>query len=223
MQSISIKGTVRKELGTTASKSLRASGEVPCVIYGGKETIHFSAPILAFRDLVYTSEARVANIELDSKSFVAVIQDMQFDVISDVLTHMDFIEVTPGKEVTINVPVVCTGNARGIRNGGTLKSILRSLRVKGDIKDLPSIIEHDITELKIGEAIRVADLKSNKPFEILNADAAVVATIKMSRKAVLDEDEESVEGEEGAEGAEGAEGTEGAEGAKSGPEGEATE
>lgn len=207
MQSISIKGKVRTELGTTAAKSLRASGEVPCVIYGGKETIHFSAPVLAFRELVYTSEARVAEIKLDSKSYVAVIQDMQFDVLTDVLTHMDFIEVISGKPVTLNVPVSCTGNARGIRNGGTLKSILRTLKIKGNISDLPSLIEHDITELKIGEAIRVIDIKEGKPYEILNADAAVVVTIKMSRKAVLDEDEETAEGAEGTEGTEGAEGT----------------
>ena len=199
MQSISIKGKVLTELGTKSAKSLRASGEVPCVIYGGKETIHFSAPILGFRDLVYTSEARVANIDLDSRSFVAVIQDMQFDVLTDILTHMDFIEVIQGKPVTLNVPVSCTGNARGIRNGGTLKSILRSLKIKGDINDLPSLIEHDITELKIGEAIRVVDVKKGKPYEILNADAAVVVTIKMSRKAVLEEEDATAEGNEGGE------------------------
>ena len=208
MQSISIKGKVRTELGTKAAKSLRASGEAPCVIYGGKEIIHFSAPVLAFRELVYTSEARVAKIELDSKSYVAVIQDMQFDVLTDVLTHMDFIEVISGKPVTLNVPVSCTGNARGIRNGGTLKFILRTLKIKGNIDDLPSLIEHDITELKIGEAIRVIDIKEGKPYEVLNADAAVVVTIKMSRKAVLDEDVDAAEGAEGAEGAPEADATE---------------
>ena len=133
---------------------------------------------------------------------------MQFDVLTDVLTHMDFIEVISGKPVTLNVPVSCTGNARGIRNGGTLKSILRTLKIKGNIDDLPSLIEHDITELKIGEAIRVIDIKEGKPYEVLNADAAVVVTIKMSRKAVLDEDVDAAEGAEGAEGAPEADATE---------------
>ena len=211
MQSVTIKGTVRTDLGSKYAKEVRAEGQVPCVVYGGNEPIHFSAPILAFRDLVYTAEARVANIELDGKAIQAVIQDMQFHPLTDQLIHMDLIEVLDGKAVTIDVPVMMTGNARGVRNGGKLKSVLRSLRIKGHINDLPSVIEHDITELRIGQSVRVSDVKAGKPFEILNADAAVVVTIKMSRKAVADEEEETEEGAEGAEAtAEGAEATEAA-------------
>jgi len=198
MQSVTIKGTVRTELGSKFAKAVRAAGDVPCVIYGGKEPIHFSAPILAFRELVYTSEALVAHIELDGKTIQAVIQDMQFDPLTDKLTHMDLIEVVEGKPVTIEVPVVMTGNARGVRNGGKLKSVLRSLKIKGHINDLPSVVEHDITDLRIGQSIRVSDMKDGKPFEVLNAEAAVVVTIKMSRKAVSEEEE----AEEAAEGAE---------------------
>ena len=198
MQSVTIKGTVRTELGSKFAKAVRAAGDVPCVIYGGKEPIHFSAPILAFRELVYTSEALVAHIELDGKTIQAVIQDMQFDPLTDKLTHMDLIEVVEGKPVTIEVPVVMTGNARGVRNGGKLKSVLRSLKIKGHINDLPSVIEHDITDLRIGQSIRVSDMKDGKPFEVLNAEAAVVVTIKMSRKAVSEEEE----AEEAAQGAE---------------------
>lgn len=211
MQSVTIKGTVRTDLGSKYAKAVRAEGQVPCVVYGGNEPIHFSAPILAFRDLVYTAEARVANIELDGKAIQAVIQDMQFHPLTDQLIHMDLIEVVEGKAVTIEVPVVMTGNARGVRNGGKLKSVLRALRIKGHINDLPSVIEHDITDLRIGQSVRVSDVKVGKPFEILNSDAAVVVTIKMSRKAVADEEEETEEGAEGAEAAaEGAEATEAA-------------
>jgi large subunit ribosomal protein L25 len=211
MQSVTIKGTVRTELGSKFAKAVRAAGDVPCVIYGGKEPIHFSAPILAFRDLVYTSEALVAHIELDGKTIQAVIQDMQFDPLTDKLTHMDLIEVVEGKAVTIEVPVAMKGNARGVRNGGKLKSVLRSLRIKGHINDLPSVIEHDITDLRIGQSIRVSDIKAGKPFEVLNAEAAVVVTIKVSRKAVAEDEEETEEGAEGAEAAaEGAEATEAA-------------
>lgn len=211
MQSVTIKGTVRTDLGSKYAKAVRAEGQVPCVVYGGNEPIHFSAPILAFRDLVYTAEARVANIELDGKAIQAVIQDMQFHPLTDQLIHMDLIEVVEGKAVTIDVPVMMTGNARGVRNGGKLKSVLRSLRIKGHINDLPSVIEHDITDLRIGQSVRVSDVKVGKPFEILNSDAAVVVTIKMSRKAVADEEEETEEGAEGAEAAaEGAEATEAA-------------
>lgn len=193
MQSVTLQGTLRTELGTKYAKQLRDQGQVPCVMYGGDAPVHFYAPTLAFRDLVYTAEARMASIELDGKTYQAVIQDMQFHVLNDSLTHVDFIQVIDGKPVTIQVPMVLTGNARGVRNGGKMKFTLRNLKVKGLINDLPSSIEHDITELRIGQAVRVAEVKEGKPYEILNADNAVVVSIAMSRKAVADSDDSSEE------------------------------
>jgi len=190
MQSVTLQGTVRTDLGTKYAKQLREQGHVPCVMYGGEQPVHFYAPTLAFRDLVYTAEARMASIELNGKTYQAVIQDMQFHVLNDALTHVDFIQVLDGKPVTIQVPMILTGNARGVRSGGKMKFSLRNLKVKGLINDLPSSIEHDITELRIGQAIRVSDIKAGKPYEILNADNAVVVSIAMSRNAVADTDDE---------------------------------
>jgi large subunit ribosomal protein L25 len=186
MQSVTLQGTVRTELGTKYAKQLRDQGHVPCVIYGGDAPIHFYAPMLAFRGLVYTAEARMASIELDGKTYNAVIQDMQFHVLNDSLTHVDFIEVIDGKAVTIVVPIVLTGNSRGVRSGG---------RLKGLIDALPSAIEHDITELRIGQSIRVSDIKVGKLYEILNSDNAVVVSIASSRTSVAEtgDDETAVE------------------------------
>lgn len=196
MQSVTLQGTVRTELGTKYAKQLRDQGHVPCVIYGGDAPIHFYAPMLAFRGLVYTAEARMASIELDGKTYNAVIQDMQFHVLNDSLTHVDFIEVLDGKPVTIVVPIVLTGNSRGVRSGGKLKSALRNLKVKGLIDALPSSIEHDITDLRIGQAIRVSDIKVGKIYEILNSDNAVVVSIASSRTSVADTDDDDAALEE---------------------------
>lgn len=196
MQSVTLQGTVRTELGTKYAKQLRDQGHVPCVIYGGDAPIHFYAPMLAFRGLVYTAEARMASIELDGKTYNAVIQDMQFHVLNDSLTHVDFIEVLEGKAVTIVVPIVLTGNSKGVRSGGRLKSALRNLKVKGLIDALPSSIEHDITELRIGQAIRVSDIKVGKIYEILNSDNAVVVSIASSRTSVADTDDDDAAVEE---------------------------
>lgn len=195
MQSVTLQGTVRTELGTKYAKQLRDQGQIPCVIYGGKAPIHFYAPMLAFRGLVYTGEARMASIELGGNTYNAVIQDMQFHVLTDTLTHVDFIEVLDGKPVTVLVPIVLTGNSKGVRSGGRLKSALRNLKVKGLIDALPSSIEHDITELRIGQSIRVSDIKVGKIYEILNSDNAVVVSISSSRTSVADtnDDEAAVE------------------------------
>lgn len=191
MQSVTLQGTVRTELGTKYAKQLRDQGQIPCVIYGGKAPIHFYAPMLAFRGLVYTGEARMASIELGGNTYNAVIQDMQFHVLTDTLTHVDFIEVLDGKPVTVLVPIVLTGNSKGVRSGGRLKSALRNLKVKGLIDALPSSIEHDITELRIGQSIRVSDIKVGKIYEILNSDNAVVVSISLSRTSVADTNDDN--------------------------------
>jgi large subunit ribosomal protein L25 len=89
-----------------------------------------------------------------------------------------------------------TGNSRGVRSGGKLKSALRNLKVKGLIDALPSSIEHDITELRIGQAIRVSDIKAGKIYEILNSDNAVVVSISSSRTSVADTDDDDAAVEE---------------------------
>jgi len=105
----------------------------------------------------------------------------------------------------LEVPIALIGMAKGVRNGGSMKIILRTVRVRGLINDIPSLVEHNIEELRIGQSLRIIEVKKGKPYEILNIDSAVVVTVKTSRVAV-DEEEEETEGEEGAEeGAENAE------------------
>ncbi len=204
MESIAIKGTVRTDLGTKYAKQLRREGQVPCVVYGGEETIHFSAPTLSFRDLVYTSTVYIAKIEVDGKEIEAVMQDIQFDPVTDAITHIDFIQLVDGKPVTVNAPVRLNGNARGVRNGGKLKQFMRTLRVKALPQDIPASIELDITDLRIGQSIRVSSVDA-KGFEILSAENAVIVTIKTARNAVDEEEEDEDEGAEGAAEGEGAE------------------
>jgi large subunit ribosomal protein L25 len=193
MNSVHIQGTLRTELGTKFAKALRAEGQVPCVIYGGEAPVHFSAPLLGFRSLVNVPEVNMAVIELNGKKYEAVIQDMQFDVLKDTLSHIDFIQVVDGKPVTVEVPVKLTGNSVGVRLGGKLKIVMRKVKVKGIVTDIPGTIEHDITSLKVGESLRVNQIKEGKSFEILSQDSGVIATIKTSRNVVAGAMEEETE------------------------------
>ena len=198
MKSVEIQGNVRTEVGSKYAKAERKAGNVPCVVYGGEAPIHFSAPTLAFRGLVYTAEAKTAKITVGDTTVEAVIQDIQFHPVTDQLMHIDFIQLVDGKAVTMNIPVVLHGQARGVLNGGKLKTILRQLSVRAIPGQFPESIDLDITDLRIGKSIRVSDV-TPEGFEILNADTAVIVTVKKARGA-MDEDED--EDEEGAEGAE---------------------
>ena len=135
----------------------------------------------------------MAVIELNGKKYEAVIQDMQFDVLKDTLSHIDFIQVVDGKAVTVEVPVKLTGNSVGVRLGGKLKIVMRKVKVKGIVTDIPGTIEHDITSLKVGESLRVNQIKEGKSFEILSQDSGVIATIKTSRNVVAGAMEEETE------------------------------
>ena len=169
MKSVEIQGNVRTEVGSKYAKAERKAGNVPCVVYGGEAPIHFSAPTLAFRGLVYTAEAKTAKITVGDTTVEAVIQDIQFHPVTDQLMHIDFIQLVDGKAVTMNIPVVLHGQARGVLNGGKLKTILRQLSVRAIPGQFPESIDLDITNLRIGKSIRVSDV-TPEGFEILNAD-----------------------------------------------------
>jgi large subunit ribosomal protein L25 len=211
MKSITINGSKRESVGKKATKALRNAGQVPCVLYGGDQPVHFSATELAFSGLVYTPNAHTVVIALDNgDTYDAVLQDLQFHPVTDRVLHVDFYQLFEDKEIAMDIPVRLNGNSKGVKNGGVLRKNNRKLRVKALPANLPDTIEIDITEIKIGGKVYVGDLDQEK-YRFLHTDNTVVCQVKTARTAIV-EDEDEEEGEEGAEGAavEGAEGAEGA-------------
>ncbi len=154
MKSITINGSKRESVGKKATKALRNAGQVPCVLYGGDQPLHFAADEIAFKDLVYTPDVHTVVIELkDGAKYNAVLQDIQFHPVTDAILHIDFYEIFEDKEISMEIPVHTTGVARGVKNGGVLRFNLRRMRVKGLPGNLPDFIEADITPLKIGNKL----------------------------------------------------------------------
>jgi large subunit ribosomal protein L25 len=209
MKSITIKGSERESVGKKATKALRNAGMVPCVVYGGEKPLHFSAPELSFRDLVYTGAAHTVKVDLGEGKVKAIMQDIQFHPVTDKILHIDFYQLFDDKEVTMNIPVRLQGNSPGVRNGGRLLFRKRKLAIKALPDKLPDFFDIDISKLKIGDNISVESLL-NDDFAILHPESTVVVQVKTARAAVVvDDDEEEGEDGEGAEGevnaAEGAE------------------
>ena len=211
MKSITINGSQRESVGKKATKALRNAGKVPCVLYGGDNPVHFSAPVLAFSKLVYTSSAHTVVIALENgETKNAILQDIQFHPVTDNILHIDFYRLYEDKEIAMDIPVHVIGMSQGVLNGGVLQKNRRKLRIKALPANLPDFLEADITPLEIGDKICVIDFE-NEDYNFLHPDNTVVCQVKTARAAIVDEveEEELEEGEEGAEGAEGAEGTEG--------------
>ena len=195
MKSITIKGSQRESVGKVATKALRSAGKVPCVLYGGDKSLHFSAKELAFSKLVYTPEVFTAVIALeDGTTYNAILQDIQFHPVSDRILHIDFYQLSDDKEVSMNIPVRLEGSAPGVVAGGNLRFPNRKLKVKALPANLPDFITVDISELKIGDKIFVTALEDEK-FTILHPENTVVVQVRVSRLSTEEEEEE--EGEEG--------------------------
>ena len=182
MKSFELKGTLRKSLGKKDAKVLRRNKLVPCVMYGGKENLHFFAPTGEFKNLVYTNHVYIININLNDTVHLAIMKEIQFHPVSDELVHIDFIEVSMDKPVVIGLPVEITGNSVGIRAGGKLRQRKKYILVRGMIKDLPDSIVIDISELNIGQSILAGDLKYDK-IQVLEPIHALVVGVVTSRIA----------------------------------------
>ena len=199
MKSITIQGTKRESVGKKSTKALRDAELVPCVVYGGAETLNFSAEEKSFKGLVYTPEAHTVSIEVDGKTIPAVLQDIQFHPLTDKILHADFYQLSDDKPVVMEVPVRITGRAKGVVAGGVLRQTYRKLKVKAIPANLPDEIVVDVTPLKIGSKLYVGAIKA-EGFSFMHPDNAVVVAVKMSRTAAKggaadDEEEETAEGE----------------------------
>ena len=195
MKSITIQGTKRESVGKKSTKALRDAELVPCVVYGGAETLNFSAEERAFKGLVYTPEAHTVSIEVDGQTIPAVLQDIQFHPITDKILHADFYQLSDDKAVVMEVPVRLTGRAKGVVAGGALRQSFRKLKLKAIPANLPDEIVVDVTPLKIGNKLYVGDIKADG-FTFMHPDNAVVVAVKMSRTAMkggaaaMDEEDE---------------------------------
>ena len=213
METIEIIGYKRANLGKKNSKKLREEGNVPCVVYGGNEQIHFHSPMILFRDLVYTPGANFVKLNIEGVEKDAILQDIQFHPVSEVILHADFLELQENKKIRMDIPVKIIGDSPGVQQGGKILIRIRKLSLMAYPKNMPSFVEVDISELQLGKSISVETLL-NDQYEILNSPLVSVVSVNVPRVKieVEEEDEEGEEGEEGVEGAEGAEGAETKEG-----------
>ncbi len=180
MKSLEIKGKVREATGKKDSRNLRKEALVPCVIYSGKDPIHFHAPFSEFRPLVYTPDVFLVNVNLDGEIHQAILQDMQWHPVDEQLLHVDFLRISEDKPIKIDLPLTITGTAKGIKLGGKLKVNLRKIKVKGLLKDLPDQIMVDVTDLDVTQSIKVSDLHY-EGVEILAPKSDVVVTVSVTR------------------------------------------
>ena len=187
MKEISVSGEKRATTGKKAAKELRKEGLVPCNLYGEKkgedglpEAVAFAIPAAQLRKVIYSPNVYVVNLTISGEAHKAVIKELQFHPTTDAVLHVDFFEVNETKPITIGIPVKLTGHAQGVRDGGRLSQAVRQLNVTAPYKQIPETLEIDVTALKLGKAIKVAELNF-EGLEIATPAQVVVCSVKATR------------------------------------------
>ncbi len=182
MKTFALAGSKRTDIGKKATRALRLEEKVPCVLYGVKENIHFAVTEAAIRNLIYTPNVYIVELDIDGTKVNAIKKDIQYHPVTDEVLHIDFFAVLEDKSVVMDIPVKVFGLAEGVRQGGKLMQEMRYLKVKGVYSKFPDTLDVDVTKLELGKTIQVKDL-SFADIEILNAPGAVVAAVKLTRAA----------------------------------------
>ncbi|MBE8722357.1 50S ribosomal protein L25/general stress protein Ctc [Sphingobacterium pedocola] len=198
MKSIAISGSARQNVGKRDAKELRYQGQVPAVLYGGKEQTHFSVSAADLKAVLYTPEVIFIDLDINGTKTRAIVQDAQFHPLTDLVRHVDFLQLSDDKEVSINIPVKLTGTSPGVKLGGKLVQKLRKLRVKALPNNLPQEIEVPLESLEVGKSFRVDQVKVENAKVLNNSDDTIVSVI-MSR-ALRQAEQEAAKAAQGGKG-----------------------
>jgi len=185
MKQANVKVWTREKTGKSATRKLRRQGYIPCVIYGDGEVIHCYTTEREIHKIIYTPEVFLVNLDInDGKRTVqGVIKETQFHPVTDNILHIDFQKVSEDRPIKIHMPVKLVGYAKGVQQGGQLYQLMRYIKVKGLVKDIPDVLEVDVTDLGLGKSLKIADIKFEN-LKILEPESAVVAVVKLTRAAI---------------------------------------
>ncbi len=186
MKTVSLSGSLRANVGKTDAAALRSKGMVPCVLYGNGQQVHFYADERHFKDILYTPDTKLVQLQIDSNAYQTIVQESQFHRITDRLMHVDFLMVDNQKPVTLMLPVKTHGQSEGVKAGGKLNIKMRKLKVRGLISKMPDAIELNVESLQIGKSISAGEIVLDG-LQILHPSNISVVSVQVTRAAVSEE------------------------------------
>ncbi len=181
MKKVELKAWLREKRNP---KQLRKEGIIPAILYGGhkeptplqvlkNEFVHFLHAIHGEKTLINL----LIKKDGKEKSELAIIKDMQLDPLTDEIIHIDFQRISLKEKITAEVPVIYVGEPEGVKKGGVLEHILRSIEVEALPEDLPEHIEVDVSSLDIGDSFHVGDISLPEKIKILTPLEETIFTV----------------------------------------------
>jgi len=180
MKTFELSGELRSDFGKKAAKNLRKQELVPCNLYGNGENVTFTVNVNDVRKLIYTPDTQVVALTVAGKTHMCVVKELQWHPVKEILFHIDFLEVTEEKPVTVEIPVQLQGLAEGVKAGGKLALEMRKVKVNAIYTNLPDRVVVDVTNLGLGKKIQVQDLQFEN-YKVVNAKELIVCQVKATR------------------------------------------
>lgn len=181
MQIVDIKGSLRSSSGTSGAKAVRKEGLIPAVIYGKGDAMHISVAVLDVRPLVYTPDFKLAKIDVDGQQVSCILKEVQAHPVTEEILHLDFLSLSEGHPVNVELPIRFKGVSPGVKAGGALMQLMRKVKVKATPENLVDELTVDISELKLGFSVRVKDIEISEGVQLLNNPTTPVASVEVPR------------------------------------------
>lgn len=183
MKSIEFNAVVREKLGKKAAKQLRKKELIPCEVYGQGENLHIAIEEKHLNKIVFTPYTHYAIINIQDKQIKAIVKEVQFNPVTDRISHIDFYQIVEDKPITVQLPVRVVGLAKGVKDGGKLLQEMRYIKVKGLLKDMIEVVELNVESLGLGKSIHAGDIQIPH-LKVMENPEKVVVTVKVTRGAV---------------------------------------
>ena len=196
----------RESLGKQANKKYRKDGFIPAVIYGkNKDNLNILVDPIKLKKLLKNEagENTIIEMKLDKSDLKknVLLKDAHLDTLTSDPLHLDFYEITEGMDVKVSAPLLFAGKPEGVKNGGVIQTLSNEIKIECLPTNIPNIIEIDISDLNIGDTLRVKDIKPMNGIEILSNPESTIISVLAPRLVVeasttdADESSESVSDE----------------------------
>ena len=190
MRIVSLSGSLRENVGKKDAKALRRDAKVPCVMYGKGQQYLFAVPQTEFQRILFNPEPCFVEINMNGEKHQAMLKDIDFHPVTEIVYHCDFYELSDDKEIVMSIPVHTTGTSCGVMKGGKLAYKQKRLNVKALPANMPSEILIDITNLDVNQRCKVQDIATDN-YAILNPKSSEVVVINSTRAAAMSSEESS--------------------------------
>ena len=181
MNTVTVNGVLRNEVGSKYAREVRKEGKIPCVMYGGENTVHFSTTLADVKGIIYTPDFNLAEVSIDGKTHRCILKEYVMHPVTDEIQHIDFLELVDGKKVKVDIPVQFKGTSPGVKLGGKLLQKVRRVTAKLLPKDIVDVLYVDISNLDLGHSVRVRDIEAPDTIELMNPGATPVASVEIPR------------------------------------------